>query len=265
MDLLGDFAGKEHFAIDGDALLQVILDDPLLALGVDGDFSFPIIHAMYSLETMLNRFLQRQTSPDILFFDSNKYATIGIGSSASPSTYAIASRALARSILLKHLQAICSQHELGVFAFTSTDDPSWNQYISSAKPMFIMTNDGGSASKQSATNAQTQTVLLQRLFLSWFLTRGIAVVLLKGCEFRGSKILSFVYDSGRKCPVKFSQQLIDKFRVDLDRHPVCEALVASSPSAPAAPTATLQNTDISATLLEVCSSYLKTLHRRLAP
>lgn len=150
--------------------------------------------------------------------------------------------------------------------------------------MFIMTNDGGSASKQSATNAQTQTVLLQRLFLSWFLTRGIAVVLLKGCEFRGSKvrlgvscfsiqlvdnvcaqILSFVYDSGRKCPVKFSQQLIDKFRVDLDRHPVCEALVASSPSAPAAPTATLQNTDISATLLEVCSSYLKTLHRRLAP
>jgi hypothetical protein len=36
MDLLGDYAGTEPFVIDGESLLQLVLDDPLLALGRPG-------------------------------------------------------------------------------------------------------------------------------------------------------------------------------------------------------------------------------------
>ena len=32
MDLIGDYAGKELFVIDGDSLVQRVLSDPLLAL-----------------------------------------------------------------------------------------------------------------------------------------------------------------------------------------------------------------------------------------
>ncbi|KIK34709.1 hypothetical protein CY34DRAFT_17540 [Suillus luteus UH-Slu-Lm8-n1] len=37
MDLIGDYAGAEHFVIDGHSLLQVVLDDRLLALAKDDD------------------------------------------------------------------------------------------------------------------------------------------------------------------------------------------------------------------------------------
>lgn len=33
VDIIGSYAGKELFVVDGDALIQSVLDDPLLALG----------------------------------------------------------------------------------------------------------------------------------------------------------------------------------------------------------------------------------------
>jgi ATP-dependent RNA helicase DDX60 len=33
VDIIGSYAGKEHFLVDGDALLQYVLDDRLLGLG----------------------------------------------------------------------------------------------------------------------------------------------------------------------------------------------------------------------------------------
>jgi hypothetical protein len=35
MDVIGDFAGEELFVLNGDSLLSLVLDDPLLALGKD--------------------------------------------------------------------------------------------------------------------------------------------------------------------------------------------------------------------------------------
>ncbi|KAG1765281.1 hypothetical protein EV702DRAFT_1051084 [Suillus placidus] len=47
MDLIGDYAGAEHFVIDGHSLLQVVLDDRLLALAKDDELSDSISELQY--------------------------------------------------------------------------------------------------------------------------------------------------------------------------------------------------------------------------
>jgi len=57
------------------------------------------------------------------------------------------------------------------------------------KPMFIMTNNGGLCDKDSSA-LTTAAVLHQRVFLLQILSgsAGIAVALLKGTEYRESKV-----------------------------------------------------------------------------
>jgi len=77
MDIIGDYAGEELFLINGDSLLSVVLDDPLLALGKQNgtmallfrdawaalisiiDLSFQYLHARYSLERVFKEYKLR--------------------------------------------------------------------------------------------------------------------------------------------------------------------------------------------------------------
>lgn len=51
--------------------------------------------------------------------------------------------------------------------------------------MFFMTNDGGSPSK---VILETEAILTQRVSIFGMLSQGIPVVLLRGAEFRDSKV-----------------------------------------------------------------------------
>lgn len=57
VDVIGDYAGEELFLLDGDSLLGVVLDDPLLALGRDNGMSHssPDFNAMMSTPFVLHR------------------------------------------------------------------------------------------------------------------------------------------------------------------------------------------------------------------
>lgn len=110
MDLIGDYAGSEPFVVDGtssywarwvyivshvplfilqgEALIGLVLDDPLLALGrkdgalivesfllglplmryIGTDVSFQSIHAVYVLERILHDIFRRSDSFDIVFW-----------------------------------------------------------------------------------------------------------------------------------------------------------------------------------------------------
>ncbi|KAI0638272.1 P-loop containing nucleoside triphosphate hydrolase protein [Trametes polyzona] len=185
MDLIGDYAGSEPFVVDGEALLQLVLDDPLLALGRPNDVSFQVVHAIYALERVLHEISTRSTSFEIVFWHDRRFLTLQYGD----GEYVPSSRSLARAILFNHL---CSL-DVTVHTFLGTSDPAWLSYQKRQKPMFVMTNDGG-VIDNSSSPAQAERVLLQRVFLYSLLAQGVSITLLKGAEYRDSKILSFVYE-----------------------------------------------------------------------
>lgn len=53
--------------------------------------------------------------------------------------------------------------------------------------MFVMTDDGGIAGGAS-TVAATERILLQRVFLYSLHSQGVSVTLLRGAEYRDSKV-----------------------------------------------------------------------------
>ncbi|KAI0034854.1 hypothetical protein K488DRAFT_44574 [Vararia minispora EC-137] len=188
MDLIGDYAGAERFVVDGEAVLQEVLDDELLAIGVDGG-NFQVAHAIHSMERLLDALMKRGAVFDVVFFAQTRHLTLR----GDRSDFAHTSRALARVLLYNHLVAYTETIGLSVHVFTDLEDDKWRTYRQRARPMFFMTNDGGTVRKSKDKVAFTQCILIQRLFiLRLLVSEGIAVSLLKGAEFRDMKIFSFV-------------------------------------------------------------------------
>jgi len=140
----------------GEAMLQLVLDDPLLLIGRDGthfasfldleptcrpaSLSFQILHAYHILENMVLEYHHRSANFEIAFWDGtfdsalssrgsvptrtdlseNKHLSIQTGH----STFAVASRALARSMLFAHLLKL----PVVVHVFDSLEDPAWKEY-----------------------------------------------------------------------------------------------------------------------------------------
>ncbi|KAG1725070.1 uncharacterized protein EDB91DRAFT_1254929 [Suillus paluster] len=191
MDLIGDYAGDEPFVIDGHSLLQVVLDDPLLALAKDDDPSFQIIHAIYSLERILNEFQKRSANFDINYFSTilaNRHLVLRAGE----SEFTVASRALSTRLLYKHLQSLDSVNTL---VFESLSDKDWVDYHVQAKPMFVVINDGGPLEEGVGGPLAAHRILAQRLFIFDLLASGLAMAPLQGADFKDTKILSFVFES----------------------------------------------------------------------
>ncbi|KAI9567890.1 hypothetical protein HD554DRAFT_2314563 [Boletus coccyginus] len=170
MDLLGDYAGTEPFIIDGHSLIQLVIDDPLLALGKQDDPSFQILHAFYTLERTLDEFIKRSAVFDVVFWDESRHIALRTGVGDFEET----SRSLARKLLFNHLLKI---RQVSVYVFVGLSDPKWREYQFLRKPMFAL------------------RLLCHRVFLYDLLTSGLALAFLTGAEFRDSKVLSFVYES----------------------------------------------------------------------
>ncbi|KAI9000928.1 P-loop containing nucleoside triphosphate hydrolase protein [Trametes punicea] len=185
MDLIGDYAGSEPFVVDGEALIQLVLDDPLLALGRKEDVSFQIAHAIYSLERVLLEISRRSESFEIVFWHERRFLTLLYGD----DDYVSSSRSLARTILFNHLTSL----QIPLHTFRDTSDPAWLSYQQHKKPMFVMTDDGGVVDESSSIT-HAERVLLQRVFMYSLLSQGVSIATLKGAEYRDSKILSFVYE-----------------------------------------------------------------------
>ncbi|KAF8155693.1 hypothetical protein B0H34DRAFT_506081 [Crassisporium funariophilum] len=188
MDLLGDYAGRELFVIDGEAIFQIVLDDPLLAIGRGTESTFQILHAYMSLEKILNEFTRRSANFEIVFWSDTRHLTSKQGGAA----FNVASRILARSMLFAHLLKL----HIPVLVFEGCRDPLWISYVVARKPMFVMTNDGG-VQNQGSSSCEVEGMFIQRSFLLSLLSGGTAAALLKGAEYRDSKIISFVYEPMR--------------------------------------------------------------------
>ncbi|KZP15488.1 P-loop containing nucleoside triphosphate hydrolase protein [Athelia psychrophila] len=187
INIIGDFAGSERFIIDGESLLQLVLDDHLLAIGRSDDPSFQTLHAFHSLERILGDFSSRSAVYDVVFWNDNRHLTIKTG---HPDQYLVASRSLARCLLFQHL----SKLDLPVYTFQDISDPAWIDYQDRTKPIFVMLNDGGLRGQKSDLLSENR-VLSQRMFMFNLLASGIEVSTLAGVEFHDCKIFSFVFES----------------------------------------------------------------------
>ncbi|THH15047.1 hypothetical protein EW146_g5371 [Bondarzewia mesenterica] len=187
MDLVGDYAGNERFILDGEALLQTVLDDPLLALAREEDPSFQILHALHSMERLLHELIRRSAVFDIVFWEAFRHLTLKTGG----STFVTTSRALARIILFDHLIKHAQKMDLAVHTFKNLSDEAWTNYQRKTRPMFVMTNDGG---VMDSSPLDAERILVQRTFIFRLLSSGLAVTLLRGSEFRDSKIFAFVFE-----------------------------------------------------------------------
>ncbi|KAI0310815.1 hypothetical protein OF83DRAFT_1252292 [Amylostereum chailletii] len=201
MDLIGDYAGSERFIVDGESLLQVVLDDPLLALGQDEDTSFQGLHAIHIMEQLLHDLIKRSAVFDIVFFGVSRHLAL----KESGSDFVAASRGLARALLFAHLVNEANVIGVSVHTFSGLSDEAWKTYRRKTRPMFIMINDGGALTNEPL---QPECVLLQRMFIIRLLFDGVAVSLLRDAEFRDSKIFSFVfeqkYDPNAAMPTRLS-------------------------------------------------------------
>ncbi|TPX36142.1 hypothetical protein SmJEL517_g01613 [Synchytrium microbalum] len=186
MDVISDFAGQELFIIDGDALIEYVLDNNLLALGKDGDPSFQLLHAIWLLETTVQKLLSRDCAFEVVFFQCNRHFAMQLGESDN----IVAARTLARSILsreLSQLPGIASYH------FENLESLQWKKYFEHTRPMFYLGSDGF-----TGTALSTEKNLVAKVFLFQIMAQGMPVVLLKPIEFKdNSKMLSLVYDRSR--------------------------------------------------------------------
>jgi ATP-dependent RNA helicase DDX60 len=117
----------------------------------------------------------------------------------------IAARTAARSLLFAHLLKLA----IPVHVFESSSDDSWIQYVSEKKvssfeffvlvpsfdffcqPMFVMTNDGGVFQQEPTVERtlQAERILSQRIFVLNMLCTGTGITLLKGAEYRDSRVM----------------------------------------------------------------------------
>ncbi|KAG1786715.1 uncharacterized protein HD556DRAFT_1449516 [Suillus plorans] len=146
------------------------------------DLSFQIIHAIYLLERILQNFRTRSVNFGIVFFNVNRHLVLRAGE----SEFTIASRALARRLLYKHLQSL---DLVNILTFASLSNENWINYRVQTKPMFAMVNDGGTLKEGVGGQFAAHQILAQRLFIFDLLASGLAMAPLQGADFRDTKIV----------------------------------------------------------------------------
>ncbi|KAG9000216.1 hypothetical protein FRB94_005612 [Tulasnella sp. JGI-2019a] len=195
MDLVGDYAGMEPFVIDGDSLCELVLNDPLLAIGRKDDSSFQIIHAIWGIEKILHDFVRCRCVFDVIFFENNRRVSVWDESTGSHDPHRVQSRNLARSMLRRHVATI---PDLQVLTFPDDKGTDWKDYVRTRKPMFVMCNSGGHPDNEGE-NAENSArrALHMRCFIFRLLASGVAVASLESLEVIDSKIMTFIYEHRR--------------------------------------------------------------------
>lgn len=90
--------------------------------------------------------------------------------------------------LMIHGSSICLKERYYLLAFDSSS--SLHVFIFFCQPMFVMTNDGGVFQPESTVDAtlQAERILSQRVFILNMICTGTGITLLKGAEYRDSRV-----------------------------------------------------------------------------
>ncbi|KAI9790002.1 MAG: hypothetical protein M1816_005616 [Peltula sp. TS41687] len=198
VDLVGDYAGEELFAIEGDSLLLHCFQDP----GLDFDDGFQLLHAVYLVERFLHQLVTRKCNFDVVFFKENRHNSVPPNTEQSNrSKYLFAREAIIQH-LIRHHSTI---HPVRVYRFDAPMDPRFLSYRDQESVYFIMCHDGARPMRSSLykdTSGQHKTFTyalergdetkgLERLsmrgMIMLFVTGGMNITLINGLEWRDTK------------------------------------------------------------------------------
>ncbi|XP_044717417.1 putative dead deah box helicase protein [Hirsutella rhossiliensis] len=182
VDLVGDFAGKELFAIHGDSLLLHCLTEAR----VDFTNGFQLLHAIHAVESFLARLEQRGCNFHILWFRDHEHLCVPEGVSGDAASNCLR---LSRIILIKHLEhyAQYSRKPAGdplVFEYDNVDSNAFQQYLAQNAVQFFLCLDG------CALDGCASPTGVQYLeFIHHIAFHGYSVALMNSLDFVSSKVL----------------------------------------------------------------------------
>ncbi|KAK7972419.1 DEAD/DEAH box helicase [Apiospora saccharicola] len=186
VDIVGDFVGKELFAIIGEALLvHCILQDQ-----VDFQVGFQVLHAVHAVEITLSRMKERGCIFHVLWFDS--YRDLCVPPMVSDE---VASKyLLTRAILIKHLSF--EQDPLS-FQFMSTKCDKFEVHRKANPLQFVMCSNGRVAGAGRSGSSVGCRVHLHQSLGYRMASLGYRVAFLDNIEIRSSKVFTSVVNPHR--------------------------------------------------------------------
>ncbi|KAI0114216.1 P-loop containing nucleoside triphosphate hydrolase protein [Hypoxylon sp. NC0597] len=206
VDIVGDFAGKELFAIHGEALIAHCIP----AAQVDYEYGFQLLHAVHAVESFLGKLRDRGCNFHIVWFDSHKDLCIPYG---VPEDYDY-KYFLTRAILIRHF-ARSSASNIS-HRFDSVDCDAFRQYLTSNPQYFFMCSDG------RATHSNQHPITLAHLSIGYRMSfSGYCVAFIDEINFTSSKVyISIVTPAGKLAPFQQDPPGVrdDGRRRDLEKH-----------------------------------------------
>ncbi|KAM3074302.1 hypothetical protein ACMFMG_002886 [Clarireedia jacksonii] len=182
IDLVGDYAGKELFLIEGDSLLRECFEDER----IDFKDGFQLLHAVYVVERFLENLSKRHCQFHVAFFEENKQLCIPSGTKTSHRGRYL----LARTAIKHHLQRRLpdSHPDVVINSFPSLDSEEFQGYLHTTPIHFVMVHDG-------AGTAKAEVKVALRGMIWFFNTHKLNVALINRIEFRDSKVFTMIVES----------------------------------------------------------------------
>lgn len=169
LDIVGDFAGEELFAIHGEALLIYCIR----TARVDYGHGFQLLHAIHAIESFLSKLSDRGCNFHIVWFDGYKHLCMPHD---VPDEHAYM-YLLTRAVIIQHLPNVN-------YRFTGFSDNTFRHYLRQTSLHFFMCCDGGTTHLDNITD-----VTLDRLSIGYrFACSGICLAFIDDIEFRSSKV-----------------------------------------------------------------------------
>ncbi|KAK8089884.1 hypothetical protein PG997_004845 [Apiospora hydei] len=206
LDLIGDFAGKELFAVDANSLLLHCVTQA--NVDFTGEYSkdgFQLLHAVYAVEIFLRRLRLRGCNFHLVFF--RKYVEMSIPpgtSEENTNKYLLASQ-----VLFHHLQHHSDDSDnepqrTFVYEFSGPGAPAFREYVKENAVRCFLGLDGdiGDGAGLQA-RARYVHVLCQALKLD------IKIALLNDLEIRNNKIFASVISPTDRDTPAFNIKLED--------------------------------------------------------
>ncbi|KAM3510492.1 hypothetical protein MY11210_005842 [Beauveria gryllotalpidicola] len=173
VDLIGDFAGKELFAIHGEALLTHCISEARISY----QYGFQLLHAIHAVETFLSNLKLRGCQFHIIWFENHEQLCTPTNSSAATSGF----HRLTRAILIKHLRHDLAGNKI-TFEFPNVKSPVFQQYTAKNSLRFFLCLDGFIFDEDKSPFAKRHLAFINQLS-----SRGYSVALINSFEFKSSK------------------------------------------------------------------------------
>ncbi|POS71871.1 DEAD/DEAH box helicase [Diaporthe helianthi] len=187
VDLVGDFAGKELFAIHGDALMLYCITNAK----VDLDSGFQLLHAIHAVENFLKKLQDRGLNFHVIWFRDHEALCLPRDATDLLSPKYL----LIRAILIRHLnrqqsspEDVSSDGAKAIsFEFEGLDSPSFQDYLTNNAVHCFTCLDAPAFGKCSGSSEEAYLGVAHH-----FAARGYCLAFINSVEFSSSRVRASV-------------------------------------------------------------------------